>query len=190
MTKSELRKIYLEKRKNLSESEILRLSEKIFENFISKFQPTENQNVHIFLSIKKRREIHTPIFMDYFFENKIKVFVPKIVGNTLISIELTPETKFIVNSWGISEPETDEDSGVKNFDFVIAPLLYCDDFGNRIGYGKGFYDRFFAEINSNAKKIGVNFFNPSEKIDDISDFDVRLDYLVTPAETLSFTGLE
>ena len=79
---------------------------------------------------------------------------------------------------------------MKNYDFVITPLLYADQFGNRVGYGKGFYDRFFSEINRNAVKIGVSFFPPNEEIDDVSDFDVPLNYLVTPTEVLSFGSFE
>lgn len=188
MKKSELRKLYLEKRKTLSKNEVLFLSEKIFENFVLQFNPVENQRVHIFLSIEKLNELNTEIFLDYFFKNRINIFVPKMIGETLISIELKPETKIITNSWGISEPESNQDSGERNFDFVIVPLLYCDNQGNRVGYGKGFYDRFFLEIGSEVKKIGAGFFYPSEKIDDISEFDIPLDYLVTPAETLSFGG--
>ena len=84
------------------------------------------------------------------------------------------------------EPISNENE-CSGFDFVITPLLYCDKKGNRIGYGKGFYDEFFKTINADAKKIGVNFFPPIDFIDDVSGFDVKLDYLVTPEETLSFS---
>ena len=186
MIKAELRKLYLEKRKTLSNDEVLMLSEKILENLILQFNVIENQSVHVFLPIKKFNEIETKFLIEYFWKRKVNVFVPKIFKNKIISVKLTPETVLKESSWGILEPISNENE-CSNFDFVITPLLYCDKKGNRIGYGKGFYDEFFRTINADAKKIGVNYFPPIESIDDVSDFDVKLDYLVTPVETLSFS---
>ena len=187
MTKSEIRKLYLEKRKSLSKEEVLSFSKKIFKNYRNHFKPIENQKVHVFLPIEKFNEINTFLFIEYFFKNEIRVFVPKMVDENLISIEIFPDSKFIKNKWGIFEPISDEDSGENDFDFVITPLLYCDNQGNRVGYGKGFYDKFFSELNnSSTKKIGINYFNPEEKIDNVETFDIPLDYLVTPDAVLSF----
>ena len=186
MKKTEIRKRYLEKKESLSETEVHSFSENIFENFISTFDLKENQKIHCFLSIPEKGEVETKLFLNYFFENKIRVFVPKIVRGKLIALEIDKETPLFENSWGIKEPAGEVDSGVKDFDMIITPLLYCDEFGNRVGYGKGFYDRFFAEINQNALKIGVSFFPPNEKVEDVSEFDVPLDYLVTPTAVLSF----
>lgn len=188
MEKSTLRKIYLEKRKKLHENDILYLSKKIFENFISEFPVSKNQKVHCFLSISKKNEVDTNFFLEYFFKNNIRVFVPKVVDEQLISIEITEESALLENSWGIKEPVENIDSGIKDFDLILVPLLYADSFGNRVGYGKGFYDRFFSEIKPNNLKIGLNFFSPEELIDDVAPFDIALDYLVTPTAVLSFTG--
>ncbi|AZA72851.1 5-formyltetrahydrofolate cyclo-ligase [Chryseobacterium indoltheticum] len=187
MKKSEIRKIYLEKRKNLSQDEVFLLSERIFENFINFFKPVSNQKVHIFIPIEKFKEINTQIFIDYFLSRNIKVFVPKIVDTKLISVEIFSDTQFETNNWGISEPVSNEDSEVLDFDFVITPLLYCDFKGNRVGYGKGFYDQFFENISKNSKKIGVNYFNPDDIIDDVWENDIPLDYLVTGTDVLSFS---
>ncbi|MGA9211628.1 5-formyltetrahydrofolate cyclo-ligase [Kaistella sp.] len=190
MKKSEIRKLYLEKRKGLSKDEVQNLSEEIFNQFIFYFKPSENQLVHLFLPIKKLNEMDTNIFINYFFKNKIRVFVPKIVENKLISVELKENSVLIENLWGILEPESNEDSGEKDFEFVITPLLYCDAKGNRVGYGKGFYDDFFKSIHSKTLKIGINYFSPQEKIDDVWKEDIPLDYLVMPTEVLSFGNLE
>ena len=69
---------------------------------------------------------------------------------------------------------------------VIIPLVYCDKKGNRIGYGKGFYDKFLSKINRNAIKTGVGIFTPNEEIVDISPEDIALDYLVTSSEVFCF----
>ena len=190
MKKSEIRKVYLEKKESLTESQVHSLSEKIFANFLSEFDLKENQKIHCFLSIPEKGEVETKLFLNYFFENNIRVFVPKILKGKLIAIEITKETLLIESAWGIKEPAENEDCGVKDFDFIITPLLYADQSGNRVGYGKGFYDRFFSEINTNAVKIGVSFFPPNETVEDVSEFDVPLNYLVTPTEVLSFLGFE
>ncbi len=175
MTKSEIRKIYTEKRETLSKDEVLSLSEKIFENFLRNFKVSEGNKVHCFLSMLEK--------------NEIRVFVPKIVKGKLVSIEITAETPLIKSSYGILEPESDLDSGEMNYDMVITPLLYCDSKGNRVGYGKGYYDQFFESINTNSIKIGVGLFTPKENVDDFWEKDVPLNYLVTPVEILSFGTL-
>jgi 5-formyltetrahydrofolate cyclo-ligase len=186
MLKAELRKKYMQKRKALSTDEAFLLSEKIFENFVDFFKPVSGQKVHIFIPIKKFKEIDTQLFINYFLSRNIKAFVPKIVDAKLISVEIFKDTKFETNHWGISEPVSNEDSGILDFNWVITPLLYCDKKGNRVGYGKGFYDAFFEMIPSETKKIGVNYFNPDENIDDVWENDIPLDYLVTPTDVLSF----
>lgn len=186
MLKAELRKKYMQKRKALSTDEAFLLSENIFENFVDFFKPVSGQKVHIFIPIEKFKEIDTQLFINYFLSRNIKAFVPKIVDAKLISVEIFKDTKFEANNWGISEPVSNEDSGLLDFNWVITPLLYCDRKGNRVGYGKGFYDAFFEMIPSETKKIGVNYFNPDENIDDVWENDIPLDYLVTPTDVLSF----
>jgi 5-formyltetrahydrofolate cyclo-ligase len=186
MKKSEIRKLYLEKRKTLSQDEVLSLSERIFENFVNYFKPVLGQKIHVFIPIEKFNEIRTESFIQYFLSRNIRVFVPKIVDTKLISVEIFSDTKFEIINWGISEPVSNEDSQIYNFDFVITPLLYCDKKGNRVGYGKGFYDAFFEMVSEDSKKIGINYFDPDIMIDDVWENDIPVDYLVTPVAVLSF----
>lgn len=191
MLKAELRKKYTQKRKALSDDEAFLLSQKIFENFIKYFNPKVGEKVHIFIPIPARKEIDTQIFIKYFLKQNIRVYVPKIVADKLINIEIFEDTLYEKNSWGITEPVSNEDSGENYFHYVITPLLYCDGKGNRVGYGKGFYDGLFQSISPETKKIGINYFDPDEYVDDVWENDIPLDYLVTPTEVLSFlSGLE
>ena len=189
MNNAEIRKIYSEKKEALSKIEVEHLSQKIFAHFCSQFDLQMHQKVHCFLSIPEKGEVDTQLFLDYFFKNNIRVFVPKIVAGKLIALEITENTILMKNSWGIREPEGNTDCGIKDYDLIITPLLYADRFGNRVGYGKGFYDRFFSKINEDVVKVGVSFFEPEVPVDDVSDVDVRLNYLVTSTEVLSFDGL-
>ena len=104
MLKSEIRKKYIEQRETLSQDEVLSLSEKIFHRFLDKFTLDENQKVHCFLSMLEKKEIDTRFFIDYFFKNKIRVFVPKIFKGKLISVEINEGTAFIKSFYGITEP--------------------------------------------------------------------------------------
>lgn len=186
LTKKELRTIYKEKRMALSQDEVNFLSKKIFEQFILQFNIIENQKVNVFLPIEKFNEINTQIFIDYFFDKNVRVFVPKIQGENMISVEIFPNSEFEINNWGIKEPISNIDANVE-LDYVLTPLLYCDQFGNRVGYGKGFYDSFFYGNSKIHNKIGLNFFSPNEGIADVFQKDVALDGLITPSEYIDFT---
>lgn len=185
LTKNELRTLYKAKRMALSQDEVNFLSQKLLENFILQFNPIENQKVNIFLAIEKFNEVNTQIFIDYFFENKIRVFVPKIQNKNIISVEIFRDSEFEISSWGIKEPISNIASNVELV-YVLTPLLYCDKFGNRVGYGKGFYDSFFSSDLKIHNKIGLNFFSPKESISNIFEEDVALDCLITPDATFKF----
>jgi 5-formyltetrahydrofolate cyclo-ligase len=69
---------------------------------------------------------------------------------------------------------------------VFVPLLAYDKSGQRVGYGKGFYDTFLQQCKPNTVKIGLSFFAPEENIEDVSANDVALDYVVTPEGIVRF----
>ena len=69
---------------------------------------------------------------------------------------------------------------------VLVPLLACDRAGHRVGYGKGFYDRFLAACRPDCRKIGLSYFRPVEAIVDVYDGDVRLDRVITPDGVIQF----
>ncbi len=188
MLKQEIRKRYKEKRMTLSDDKVSFLSQSIVEEFVAFFKPKNGQKIHLYLPIKKFKEIDTQLLIDFSYKNNIRVFIPKMVGEELISIELKPHLELKLNAWGILEPSSLVDAGIVDFDFVITPLLYCDQFGNRVGYGKGFYDKLFSSLPPSTKKVGLSYFLPDESIDNVFDSDVPLDYLVTPNKVLSFSG--
>ncbi|NAW52054.1 5-formyltetrahydrofolate cyclo-ligase [Elizabethkingia argentiflava] len=180
-----LRDKYMNKRKAMSSEDIAFLSTKIFHQYLSRFKPLADQNIHIFLPISSKKEIDTGLWVDFFWKNKIQVFVPKIIKNRIISVAYLPHSDMQLNHWGILEPVSNIGENVA-FDQVITPLLYADPQGNRIGYGKGFYDRFFANLHAETLRIGLNYFSPYELISDVDEYDIKLNHLVLPNETLSF----
>jgi 5-formyltetrahydrofolate cyclo-ligase len=69
---------------------------------------------------------------------------------------------------------------------VFVPLLACDTKGNRVGYGKGFYDRFLDNCKPNVQKVGLSFFEPIAELKDVNSTDIKLNYLVTPEQVYRF----
>jgi 5-formyltetrahydrofolate cyclo-ligase len=98
---------------------------------------------------------------------------------------LTDQTKLTVNTYGIPEPD---ENGIavdeKSIDVVFVPLVAADRFGNRIGYGKGFYDRFLKKCRPDVLKIGLSFFTPLETKIDTNSNDIGMDYIIHRQEIL------
>ena len=147
----------------------------------------ENQYFHIFLPIEKKIEIDTEGIISILLGFDKNVIVPKVISNTeLEHYLLTDNTKFKTNSLHIPEPVDGITVPPNKIDVVFIPLLAFDKLGNRIGYGKGYYDRFLSQCKTNVIKIGLSLFEPEDLIEDIAPTDIPLDYCVTPKKTYTF----
>jgi len=185
--KSEIRKIYKAKREALSSEEIDDLSLKIA-NQLLKLPIWNLTNYHIFLSIQKKREIQTDFILNILSGKDKNIIVPKtdLEKNKLYHFLLTDNTVIKVNSWGIPEPVDGITISPKKLDVVFVPLLAFDKNGHRVGYGKGFYDRFLSECKKDVVTIGLSLFPPSEDIEDLHKADISLKMVVTPEEIFKF----
>lgn len=181
MKKQELRKIYKQKRKALSAVEVENLQENIYQQ-VFEFDFSSINTIHIFLSIERLLEINTnPIIDSLLLKNKtIVVSVSDFSTNTLTHFLFDRKTKLKVSSFGIPEPINGIEIDPKKIDLVFVPLLISDEKKYRVGYGKGFYDRFLAECKSDVKTIGLNFFQPIDTIEDINEFDIPLHQVIYP----------
>ena len=119
---------------------------------------------------------------------ELKIAVPKIAdGNALSHVNINSETDWQQGPWGIPEPNSGPLVKPANIEVVLVPLLSFDLNGHRIGYGKGFYDRFLAQCKPETRRIGVSFWGPGPKI--IAEpTDVALHEVYTPLEVFSFTS--
>jgi 5-formyltetrahydrofolate cyclo-ligase len=93
---------------------------------------------------------------------------------------------FEKNQYGIPEPIGGITINEKDIDIVFIPLLAFDRSGNRVGYGKGYYDRFLSKCRKDAMKIGLSFFPPVDSIEDVDFFDKKLDFCITPERVYAF----
>ena len=181
MKKFELRKTYKNKRQELAFSEIQKFQESIYTQ-IYDLDIFNIKTIHIFLTLEKFKEIDTNPIISYFREKNIKIVVSKsdFVNNSLTHFYLEKDTQIEFNKYGIPEPKNAIQVSEKELDLVFVPLLISDENHFRVGYGKGFYDRFLASCSKDCKKIGLNFFKPISKIDDINEYDVVLDDVIYP----------
>ena len=125
-------------------------------------------------------EINTNPIIDFLLlKNKtIVVSVSDFSTNTLKHFLFDRKTKLKVSSYGIPEPINGIEIDTKKIDLVFVPLLISDEKKYRVGYGKGFYDRFLAECKLDVKTIGLNFFKPIKEITDLNIYDVALDEVI------------
>lgn len=188
MFKSELRLKYLTKRNLLTEKEIDSKSHMIIDLIFSKFK-LKNKVISLFLPIKSKNEINTFYLWEQLQKIKTIVTVPKTIfeTNDLIHFELKALDQLILNKYNIPEPLSGNIFHEEQFDYVFIPLLTIDKHGNRVGYGKGFYDRFLSKCKNECVFIGLYLFDEIEIIDDLNEFDFPLNYCVTPNQIIEFS---
>ena len=160
MNKSEIRKIAIEKRKQTDDSLRAELSKLVSYNFF-KLAEVKNAN-NVFCYISTKFEISTEEIIKKLQVKNANVYFPKITGE---------------NSMVAQKIDGLEIIDKKNIDICVMPGLAFTVTGQRLGYGKGFYDRFLENLN--CVKIGLSFdFQIVDSLP-VSDFDINADYLVT-----------
>jgi 5-formyltetrahydrofolate cyclo-ligase len=186
MLKSEIRKQALEERLSLSESEYEKLNESLLDHFKT-IDFSKKKVIHIFLPIIEKKEPNTFLLIEWLAENhaQIKIIVPKADFETALMTnhEYLGEQDLKKNLYNILEPQKGN-LHEGEVDLVLIPLLAFDKVGYRVGYGKGFYDRFLENIN--AQKIGLSLSPAIDKINDVNEYDIRLDYCITPFGIIKF----
>lgn len=143
-----------------------------------------------FWPLEERNEVNTRIFTDYLrFRNpEIRILYPKsdFTRNEMEAILVGQETRFVRTEKNLYEPESGTAMEPQEIDMVLVPMLIFDEQGYRVGYGRGFYDKFLAKCDPDAVKVGMSYFEPIERIEDHDDFDIPLNYCITPHNTYAF----
>ena len=187
MTKTELRKKYKSLRKTFTLEQVEEKSIEIA-NKLLQLDVWQYNYYHIFLPIEAQVEVDTE-FILHILQGKDKhVVISKsnFEDNSLSHFLLTDQTKLTINKWGIPEPDNNSiPIPESNIEVVFVPLLAYDKKGSRVGYGKGFYDRFLKKSKPN-KIIGLSFFEPETSDIETNEHDVSLDVCVHPNGIESF----
>lgn len=186
MLKKDLRLIYSERRKDLTSEKISDLSLSLA-NLLLKLPIWNYSYYHLFLSITEKNEVDTNFIMSILQGKDKNILLPKMLDNqNLINFLLTDNTALKKNSWNIPEPIDGIEVSTDKIDVVFIPLMAFDLEGNRVGYGKGFYDVLLQKCRPGVIKVGLSLFEAEEKILDIYPHDIPLNYCVTPERIYSF----
>ena len=190
MTKQELRFLSKEKRIDISPAELERKSEMICNLLFSKFQ-LSGKTMSLFLPIERQKEINTYTILEKGISLDVKIALPKTVpdSSNLKHILYESQAQLSLNAYGIPEPKDGIVIKPNQFDFVLVPLLAIDKSGYRIGYGKGYYDRFLKKCAPNCIFIGLHLFEEFSEIDDLNKYDIPLNYCITPTQIIHFDNL-
>ncbi|MDH5398788.1 MAG: 5-formyltetrahydrofolate cyclo-ligase [Cyclobacteriaceae bacterium] len=192
MNKNILRKLYLEKRMTLTQEEYNRRNLRLCAHFFEYVNLSDVNALHVFLPIKEKREPDTWLLIRRLTTAypQISIVISKTIWHS-ISLELyrfEGMEQLKVNKWGIPEPEYGQKVDFKDIDLVLVPLVSFDMKGSRIGYGKGFYDRFMAQCRPDVQKIGYALSSPLDYIPFNDQHDVHLNGCITPYGMIHFNN--
>ena len=187
MTKQELRKKYKDLRQAMTVEETQDKSLAIA-NMLLALDIWHKTYFHIFLAMENQKEVHTDFILNILAGKDKEVIVSRsdFESCSMVHYLLTDNTKLIVSNYGIPEPVEGIEVPSVKMDVVFVPLLAFDTKGHRVGYGKGFYDRFLAECKPDVIKIGLSFFDPETNDIPHNPTDIALDYCVTPERVYGF----
>ncbi len=170
----------------LSEEEWRMRSQKIFQSLMDAPVLRQARTVHCFISMASRREVNTEPILQWLQAQGKPIAVPVMKSRNLVSVRFTGMDKLASGVFEVLEPIEHIPIDESTIDVVLTPLLACDRAGNRLGYGKGFYDNFFARLAEKGihpYKIGLAFsFQILEQIPQIPEKehkDVPLDAIAT-----------
>ena len=187
MLKKELRLKYKTLRKSLSEEAIEEKSMAIANKLLS-IPLWQKTYFHVFLPITKNQEVNTEYLLHLLAGKDKEIILSKtdFENRTMTPYLLTDNTLIQKNQYHIPEPIDGIEVPASKIEVVFVPLLAFDKKGHRVGYGKGFYDKFLTECHPEVIKVGLSFFGPEEAIDDVFEDDVTLDFCVTPEVIYAF----
>lgn len=187
--KEAIRSLFKSYRDEFSDEAWSSISVTIQKKLIEWLKINKPQSVCIYLESNKSREIGTGLVRAYLREEGIKISVPRVgsAEGTMEMVSLKDEGSLILNKWGIPEPRITDSAVDYEPELIVVPMLGGDISCSRIGYGKGYYDRYLNI--TRGKSIGlcpsgciINKF-PVEK------HDKKLNFIITEANILRSEGV-
>lgn len=182
MNKEALRPLYFQKRRELAPGQLQNISEAVCSQLFTHLN-LENKFISLFLPIERKNEINTYLIWEKALSFDAKVAVPKANMDTMEirHILFDSEDQLELSEWGIPEPKKGKVIAADRLEFVFVPLLAIDRKGNRVGYGKGFYDRFLKKCSPSCKFIALHLFDEfEEEISGLLPTDVKMHACITP----------
>jgi len=189
MTKNQLRETFKAKRNAISDVDRLKWDDLLLIQF-QQFDFSNIQSLLSFWPIEHHSEPNVELMTRY-----LRIMVPDItiaypvtnlVDYSMQAILTDEDSVFKTNQWGITEPIGTVEIPVQKIDLIFIPLLAFDENGFRVGFGKGYYDRFLEKSSPETVKMGFSYFEPVPQISDTNQFDVPLNYCITPQHIYEF----
>ncbi|MFD2553891.1 5-formyltetrahydrofolate cyclo-ligase [Sphingobacterium tabacisoli] len=183
MTKKELRLLYKKRRLALDDLTRIAFEEALFATLKTMDWSGVNY-IHVYLPIQQFKEPDTLRFKEWLQDRRpdVRFVVSRsdFESYEMIHYLWDEQTVFEANKWGVLEPVGGVTVEESVLDVVIVPLLVVDIVGNRVGYGKGFYDRFLARCRPDVATVGLSYYEPVDCISDVGEFDIPIKTCVTP----------
>ncbi|UII21937.1 5-formyltetrahydrofolate cyclo-ligase [Fulvivirga ligni] len=185
--KNTLRKVYLQKRLALSSTEFEKRNKLLVQNFSLFLKDHQFEAAHSFLSIVDKNEVDTLSLISVMKDQGVsKVAISKSLPQGELEHYWYDDDLILQTSkWGIPEPEQGKLADIYELDMVLVPLISFDRSGHRIGYGKGYYDRFLSKI-PEVLKVGVSLGPPLDQIPFSGTHDIPLNICITPFSVYYF----
>ncbi len=187
ITKAEARNILSQKRAALTESACMKLDDLLLIQ-LQRIDWSSTEILASFYPLAHKNEPNT-----WLFEKYIKTIYPfirfcyPIIDSKENQMDFYFETETLqFNAYGIQEPLPFNQVAPDMIDTILVPLLGFDQKGHRVGYGKGYYDRYLVKASKGMQKIGVSYFDPMDNFTDTNEFDVPLSCCITPWNTYEF----
>jgi len=186
VSKSQLRKVLLDYRRILSKEEYARRNDQLCSLLQSHVDLEKYTFIHAFLPIQKNNEPDVQNLFPYFWEKGILTVASKtdFRKKEMHHFEINKSTEIATNERGIPEPNESKEVSLDQVNAILLPLMLADKQGNRIGYGGGYYDRLLE--GTKAIKIGLSLSNPVDSILQTNEWDIPLDFLITPFKIYNY----
>lgn len=191
MDKAAIRKKHHELRKGISIEEREKCSEIISDRALDYLISNPSvRHIHLFLSISRLNEINTFPLLEKLQKMGYILYTSYINPTTKVldTLEISDTNEFKLDAFGIPLPKEMTLAETGKIQLVFVPLLAFDQKGNRLGYGKAYYDQFLSTFKNEIIKVGLSFFPPEKEIP-VEPHDIGLDICITPDKVYHFSRL-
>lgn len=175
MKKSEIRRLVKNHKALLGESDRVDAARSVFDRLERLAAFLMADNVLMYNSLPD--ELSTREFLDKWSGRK-RFFLPRVNG---VDLDVLPfdRTRLHLGAFRIEEPEGDDVVDLATIDLVVVPAIAYDRHGNRVGRGKGYYDRLLSRMNAVTVGVGYDF----QLVEDVEvePHDRPVDIVITPS---------
>ena len=186
--KEDIRRSLLKRRRSLPEKELKRVSCEINTYLINEIQNRDLKKILVYQSIDNEPSVEK--ITELAWQKNIKVYIPKVVSKEKIIINrLRKDSSYSKNKFGINESNDLETVELDEIDLAVLPLVGIDINGFRLGYGGGYYDRFFYQDRELSRKpfiIGVGYAFQILEVSFAENHDLKCDSVITEKGVLKF----